>query len=111
MNDELTPEDIIYKYKKEDAFDIVPSGAIPPNPAELLMQERVNVMFKYLEEHYDYIIVDTAPVSLVTDTLLIAKHADLSIYIVRENYSDKRVLQVPENFYREKTFTKYCSFT
>ncbi|WP_106793717.1 tyrosine-protein kinase family protein [Aquimarina sp. Aq78] len=102
MNDELTPEDIIYTYKKEDSFDIIPSGAIPPNPAELLMQERVNVMFKYLEEHYDYIIVDTAPVSLVTDTLLIAKHADLSIYIVRENYSDKRVLQVPENFYREK---------
>ena len=49
-----------------------------------------------------YIIVDTAPVSLVTDTLLIAKFVDLCIYIVRENYSDKRVLQVPENFYREK---------
>jgi capsular exopolysaccharide synthesis family protein len=102
MNSELTPEDIIYKDKEEDPFDIIPSGAIPPNPAELLMQDRVDVLFKYLEEHYDYIIVDTAPVSLVTDTLLIAKHADLSIYIVRENYSDKRVLQVPENFYREK---------
>jgi len=59
-------------------------------------------MFAYLEEHYDYIVVDTAPVSLVTDTLLIGHYADLSIYIVRENYSDKRILQVPENFYREK---------
>ncbi|WP_062060321.1 GumC family protein [Aquimarina longa] len=102
MNKELNPKDIIYKDKEEDSFDIIPSGAIPPNPAELLMQDRVNILFKYLEDNYDYIIVDTAPVSLVTDTLLIAKYADLSIYIVRENYSDKRVLQVPENFYREK---------
>ncbi|WP_103068521.1 GumC family protein [Aquimarina sediminis] len=104
MNHELTPKDIIYKdnEKGEDSFDIIPSGAIPPNPAELLMQERVSTMFEYLEKEYDYIIVDTAPVSLVTDTLLIAKFADLCIYIVRENYSDKRVLQVPENFYREK---------
>ncbi|WP_108868392.1 GumC family protein [Aquimarina aquimarini] len=100
MNKELKPDDIIYKI--EDSLDIIPSGAIPPNPAELLMQERVGKMFDYLEEHYDYIVVDTAPVTLVTDTLLLAKYGDLSIYIVRENYSDKRVLQVPENFYREK---------
>ncbi|TSE04996.1 MULTISPECIES: GumC family protein [Aquimarina] len=102
MNAELNPEDIIYNDKEENSFDIIPSGAIPPNPAELLMQERVNSMFEYLQSEYDYVVVDTAPVSLVTDTLLIAKFADLSIYIVRENYSDKRVLQVPENFYREK---------
>ncbi len=102
MNTELTPKDVIYRDKEENSFDIIPSGAIPPNPAELLMQERVNSIFEYLQNEYDYIVVDTAPVSLVTDTLLIAKYADLSIYIVRENYSDKRVLQVPENFYREK---------
>ncbi len=102
MNNELKPEDIIYKDKEEVSFDIIPSGAIPPNPAELLMHDRVAEMFDFLEEKYDYIIVDTAPVSLVTDTLLLAKFGDLSIYIVRENYSDKRVLQVPENLYQEK---------
>ncbi len=102
MNSDLKPEDIIYKDKEEASFDIIPSGAIPPNPAELLMHDRVSDIFEYLEKVYDYIIVDTAPVSLVTDTLLLAKFGDLSIYIVRENYSDKRVLQVPENLYQEK---------
>ncbi len=102
MNKNLNPEDILYQDKEENSFDIVPSGVIPPNPAELLMQDRVRVLFEYLEKKYDYIVVDTAPVSLVADTLLISKFADLSIYIVRENYSDKRILQVPENFYREK---------
>ncbi|SHI36165.1 GumC family protein [Aquimarina spongiae] len=102
MDSELKTTDVIYSQKDEDSFDYIPSGAIPPNPAELLMQDRVKTMFDYLEENYDYVIVDTAPVSLVADTLLIGKFSDLSIYIVRENYSDKRILQVPENFYREK---------
>ncbi len=102
MNKELSPEDIIYDQKGEDPLYIVPSGVIPPNPAELLMNDRVKEMFDYLESNFDYIVVDTAPVSLVTDTLLIAHYADLSIYIVRENYSDKRILPIPEKFYKEK---------
>ena len=53
MNNELTPKDIIYKDKEENSFDIIPSGAIPPNPAELLMQDRVGTMFEYLEKEYD----------------------------------------------------------
>ncbi|TPN89102.1 GumC family protein [Aquimarina algicola] len=102
MNRDLEPEDIIYTDKGEDPFDIIPSGSIPPNPAELLMQERVEELFEFLKTKYDYIVVDTAPVSLVTDTLLLSKYADLCIYIVRENYTEKTILQVPENFYREK---------
>ncbi len=100
-NSDLNPSDVIYTQKDEDPFDIIPSGVIPPNPAELLMQDRVKVMFEYLENNYDFVIVDTAPVSLVTDTLLIGSLSDLSIYVVRENYSDKRMLQIPENFYAE----------
>ncbi len=102
MNKNLSAKDVIFSQNKSDSFDIIPSGAIPPNPAELLMQDRVSILFEYLEKEYDYIIVDTAPVSLVADTLLISQFSDLSIYIVRENYSDKRILQVPETFYKEK---------
>ncbi|MBP2831998.1 polysaccharide biosynthesis tyrosine autokinase [Aquimarina sp. U1-2] len=102
MNKELNPNDVIYRDNKEDAFDYIPSGAIPPNPAELLMHERVNTMFEYLKGYYDYVIVDTSPVSLVADTLLIGHYADLCIYIVRENYSDKRILQMPQSFHTEK---------
>ncbi len=102
MNSELKPKDVTYKDKGENSFDFIPSGAIPPNPAELLMHERVAIMFEHLKEQYDYIIVDTSPVSLVTDTLLIGHFSDLCIYIVREKYSDKRILHVPQSFYTEK---------
>jgi len=102
MNREVKPEDVVYEMGEQDPIYVVPSGVIPPNPAELLMNDRVKEMFEYLEKQYDYVVVDTAPVSLVTDTLLIGHYADLSIYIVRENYSDKRILQVPENLYKQK---------
>ncbi|GAA4114264.1 tyrosine-protein kinase [Aquimarina addita] len=102
MNSEIAIEDVIYKQNDEHPIYIIPSGVIPPNPAELLLNDRVKEMFDYLEENFDYLVVDTAPVSLVTDTLLISHFADLSIYIVRENYSDKRVLKIPESFYRDK---------
>lgn len=96
------PSDVIYTQKDEDPIFVLPSGTIPPNPAELLMNDRVKEMFEYLEANFDYIVVDTAPVSLVTDTLLIANYADVSIYIVRENFSDRRILQLPENLHKER---------
>ena len=55
-----------------------------------------------MTQQYDYIIVDTAPVSLVTDTILVANNADAFIYVVRANYLDRRMLRVPEMFYNEK---------
>ncbi|GAA4274216.1 polysaccharide biosynthesis tyrosine autokinase [Aquimarina gracilis] len=102
MNSDLSPKDVIFRDSGDSPLDVVSSGAIPPNPAELLMHERVGKMFEYLRENYDYIVVDTSPVSLVADTLLIGHFADLCIYIVRENYSDKRILQMPQSFYTEK---------
>ncbi|KQS48652.1 tyrosine protein kinase [Flavobacterium sp. Leaf359] len=83
-------------------FHVLSSGVIPPNPVELLMNDKINKMFAELKETYDYIIVDTAPVSVVTDTLLIAKNADAFIYVVRANYLDKRLLHIPEMFYNQK---------
>lgn len=83
-------------------FDVLHSGIIPPNPVELLMDEKVTMLFDTLKNSYDYIIVDTAPVSLVTDTLLIASNADAFVYVVRANYLDRRMLRVSEMLYRER---------
>lgn len=102
MNTALTPDKVIMQQKEEDPIAVLSSGPIPPNPAELLMQDRVTEMFTHLKTVYDYIIVDTAPVSMVTDTLLIGNFADLSIYVVRENYSDRKVLKISEHIYQEK---------
>ncbi len=101
-NKDLNPSDIIYKMEEENSFDVIPSGVIPPNPAELLMNDRVKFLFKYLRENYDYVIVDTAPIQLVTDTLLISDLADIVVYIIRAHYLDKRLLPMAESLYREK---------
>ena len=86
-------------YKEMDVFI---SGVIPPNPAELLLHPKVEILFTQLQAKYDYVVVDTAPVSLVTDTLMISKYADMSIYVSRAGYLDKRLLSVPEMLYNEK---------
>ena len=99
----LTIDQIILKNITEHInFDIIASGPIPPNPTELLESRKVDELFNYLRERYDYIIVDTAPVHLVTDTLLISKYADTAIYVIRADYLDKRLLPIAEGLYREK---------
>lgn len=88
--------------KVSDNLDIIPCGTIPPNPAELLMDEKLETLFNAVKNKYDYIIVDTAAVGLVTDTLLISKFADMVIYVVRANYIDKRQLHIAQSMYDEK---------
>jgi tyrosine-protein kinase Etk/Wzc len=83
-------------------MDVIISGVIPPNPAELLLHPKVEILFTQLQAKYDYVVVDTAPVSLVTDTLMISKYADMSIYVSRAGYLDKRMLSFPEMLYNEK---------
>lgn len=95
-------EEYIINQSGYEHFDVLPAGIIPPNPAELLMGKKVGEMFEHLKNRYDYIIVDTAPVSLVTDTLLVSQFADAFIYVVRSNYLDKTLLKIPETLYREK---------
>ena len=73
-------------------FDIIFSGTIPPNPAELLSNGRFEMLLNELKSQYDYVIVDTAPTLLVTDTTLIANLADLVVYVIRANYTDKNLL-------------------
>lgn len=81
-------------------MDLIESGVIAPNPAELLLNPRLSELFREIRSKYDYIVVDTAPVNLVTDTLLINEYMDMFIYVARANYLDKRLLEVPcQSFY------------
>ncbi|WP_431137531.1 GumC family protein [Psychroserpens mesophilus] len=98
----LNIKDVTVKLKDNEFLDVIPSGTIPPNPAELLMSNRVNELFKTAKENYDYIIVDTAAVGLVTDTLLISDHADMFVYVVSVNNIDKRQLHIAQTLYDEK---------
>ncbi|WP_282071737.1 GumC family protein [Polaribacter atrinae] len=101
-NDSLSLKDIKFSIPEIKGLDIIASGVIPPNPAELLLSSKVKELFEEVKKDYDYIIVDTAPVNLVTDTLLISKYADMFLYVSRANYLDKRMLNVAQTLYNEK---------
>jgi tyrosine-protein kinase Etk/Wzc len=102
MDASLTTKDLKFTVSGIKGLDVIASGLIPPNPAELLLTDRVHELFNEANKDYDYIIVDTAPVNMVTDTLLIAEYADLFVYVVRANYLDKRMLNVAETLYKER---------
>lgn len=72
-----------------DNLDVISAGIIPPNPNELLMSKRLDILIESLRKEYDYIVIDTAPVGSVSDTLLIDRVSDISLYMCRMDYSDK----------------------
>ncbi len=100
---DLTTKDVTVTYPEVANLDIILSGAIPPNPAELLMSDEMDVILDSAAQEYDYIILDSAPTILVTDTLLISKYADVTAYVARANYTDKPLLSfIKENVERGK---------
>lgn len=76
-------------------LSLLSSGTIPPNPAELWMRPRVKTLFDELRKKFDYVIVDTAPLILVADTLLISKYSDVVLFILRAGYTEKKLLDFP----------------
>ena len=70
-------------------LSILPGGTVPPNPTELLARQALVQAIDILKRHFDYVILDTAPIGLVTDTQIIARVADLSVYVCRADYTHK----------------------
>ena len=82
---------LIVKGKSIDEIDYLLSGAIPPNPSELLMRPRMKELLEILKSSYDLIIIDSAPLLLVSDTIPILPLCDLVVYVSRAQYSDKNI--------------------
>ncbi len=93
--------DIIEKTEL-DHLDVIGSGPTPPNPAELLDSQKMQELVKELNKTYDYIIIDTPPIGLVTDGVLLMQHADVNLYVVRHGYSKTKTLNVINNLYAQK---------
>jgi tyrosine-protein kinase Etk/Wzc len=105
--DENMPVNKILHSKRGDIyFDFFLSGTIPPNPSELLMSPRLKELIGYCKTNYDYVIVDSAPVGLVVDTVSIVDYADLVLYTIRANHLDKNALDIPVNLYNKKNVRK-----
>ena len=101
IDSSLKVTDVIVHHK-ETNLDVLESGVIPPNPSELLTNGRFDEVIAYGKANYDYIIIDTAPVNIVTDTLLLGHHADLFVFVIRANFLDKRLLKIPKTMYENK---------
>lgn len=84
-------ENIIQTAPQVSNLDIITSGPIPPNPAELIASEKCDEFFKLLKEKYDYIIIDTPPLGLVTDAFLLMRFADVKLFIVRQGLTNKNI--------------------
>ena len=84
-------ENIIQTASQVPNLDIITSGPIPPNPAELIASEKCDEFFKLLKEKYDYIIIDTPPLGLVTDAFLLMRFADVKLFIVRQGVTNKNI--------------------
>ena len=84
---------LIKGFKNHSTHDVLLSGAIPPNPAHLLTNGRFDDLINEAKDLYDFIVVDTAPTILVTDTMLISHLSDMHVYIVKANYTEKNLLE------------------
>lgn len=78
-------------------LDIIYSGDIPPNPTEILSNGKLESLLNELKQNYDYVIVDTAPTLLVADTTIITKHADVTLYLIKANFTEKQILSYINN--------------
>ncbi|MBQ8939073.1 MAG: polysaccharide biosynthesis tyrosine autokinase [Paludibacteraceae bacterium] len=99
---DVTVDDIIVASGEHKNLDLIPCGTIPPNPAELLQTERVEELFAELRKRYDYIIVDTAPVALVSDTYQLDRIADMTIYVSRYKYTPSEMIDYLNNMIDQK---------
>lgn len=96
----VTLQNVIVKdVNNTDGLDVVPAGAIPPNPAELLYSGRLKTLIDTLRESYDYVLLDCPPVEVVADAKIINKYADLTLFVIRAGMLDRHMLPHIQEFY------------
>ena len=88
---------------------ILPGGAVPPNPTELLARDGLDKAVEVLRKNFDYVILDTAPVGMVTDTLLVGRVADLSVYVCRADYTRKAEFMLINELASENKLPNLCT--
>lgn len=81
-------------------------GPVPPNPSELLLDSRLDEMFAWLKENFDVVIIDTAPVGMVSDAMTLGKFADCTLYLVRQGHTFKKQVALIDEFYKDQKLPK-----
>lgn len=95
-------DEIIQPVDGTENLFIIPCGPVPPNPAELILSDRLKTLFDRLEKDFEMVIVDTPPVGLVSDGYVLGKYADATLFVLRHNYTFKKQLELVKSVYTEK---------
>lgn len=99
-------EDLIKPVPDADNLFILGCGPVPPNPAEMLLDSKVEEMFTWLKANFDVILVDTAPVGMVSDAMTLSKFADSTLYLVRQGHTFKKQIALIDEFYVQHKLPK-----
>lgn len=99
---QIKKEEIAIPIPGMDNLYMIPAGPIPPNPSEILMDPKMDELFAYLRTAFDFIVIDTAPVGLVSDARILGRFADASIYVIRQRYTIKKQLANIQEIYSKK---------
>ncbi len=111
MHDNPTKADIreqIIPSGVNDNLDLLMAGPVPPNPTEIVSRKSLDAVINSLKEDYDYVLIDTAPAGIVTDTLLIGRVADITVYMCRADYTAKSCFDMVNSFAAEKKLPNMC---
>lgn len=99
-------DDIIHSSGLAESIDCIPIGVLAPNPVELLLSQRLDLLLQELKERYDYIIVDGVPVGIVADASIISRISDLTLFVIRAGKMDRRQLPELEKIYKSEELSR-----
>ncbi len=104
-NDNIVLSEIIHSTEINPNLFIISCGFLPPNPSELLLSEKLKLLFEEIKKQYDYIIIDTPPVGILSDAKVIASYADIELYIVRQRFTSKKSIPEIDKLVNNGNFT------
>jgi capsular exopolysaccharide synthesis family protein len=102
MLDKASLDELIVNVPGVENLSVLPCGVIPPNPAELILSPKLAELFNELKKRFDIIVVDTAPVGLVSDSMTLRKFADCTLFIVRQRYTYKKQIHLINEMYTQQ---------
>jgi tyrosine-protein kinase Etk/Wzc len=104
MVGDVVKEDLAVKVTNANNLYVVPAGPVPPNPSELLLDNKIEELFTFLRATFDVIIIDSAPVGLVSDAKVLSKYSDSTVFVVRQAYTPRKNLESIDEVYTKGSF-------